>query len=66
MLLVAERMMKEIESKDLLLENLQLVNEQSTQLKEGIVSNLIMIYVVVIKQSLYYMYTYYVLIIMSI
>ena len=65
MLLVAERMMKEIESKDLL-ENLQLVNEQSTQLKEGIVSNLIMIYVVVIKQSLYYMYTYYVLIIMSI
>ena len=59
-------MMKEIESKDLPLENLQLVNEQSTQLKEGIVSNLIMIYVVVIKQSLYYMYTYYVLIIMSI
>ena len=31
--------MKESETKDLL-ENLQLVNEQSTQLKEGIVSNL--------------------------
>ena len=41
--------MKESETKDLLLENLQLVKEQSTQLKEGIIGNLIMIYVVVIK-----------------
>ena len=42
-------MMKESETKDLLQESLQLVKEQSTQLKEGIISNLIMIYVVVIK-----------------
>ena len=45
MLLVAEKMMKETESKDLLCENLQLVQEQSTQIKEGIVSNHIMIYI---------------------
>ena len=41
-------MMKETETKDLLLENLQLVQEQSTQIKEGIVSNHIMIYLLVI------------------
>ena len=38
--------MKESETKDLLLENLQLVKEQSTQINEGIVSNHIMIYVI--------------------
>ena len=38
--------MKESETKDLLLENLQLVKEQSTQLNEGIVSNHILIYVI--------------------
>ena len=38
--------MKESETKDLLLENLQLVKEQSIQLNEGIVRNHIMIYVI--------------------
>ena len=42
-------MIKESETKDLLIESFQLVKEQSTQLKEGNISNLIMIYVVVIK-----------------
>ena len=42
-------MMQQIDNKDLELENWLLVNKQSTQQKEGIVSNLILIYDVVIK-----------------
>ena len=49
MLLGATRMLKQSETKDFQLEKLQLVKEQSTQLKEGIVSNLIQIYDVIIK-----------------
>ena len=42
-------MIKQNETKKLELEKLQLIKEQSSQLQEGIVSNFILIYDVVIK-----------------
>ena len=48
MLLEVAEMMQRSETKDLELERLPLVKDESIQLKEGIVSNLIMIYVVVV------------------
>ena len=44
--------MQHSETEDVDLQKFQLVKKKSTQLKEGIVSNLILIYVVVIKLSL--------------
>ena len=52
MLLGATEMMQHSETKDLELQKLQLAKEQSTQLRQGIVGNIILIYVVVIKLSL--------------
>ena len=52
MLLGATKTMLHSETKDLELQKLQLAKEQSTQLRQGIVSNIILIYVVVIKLSL--------------
>ena len=58
MLLGAAGMMQHSKTEDFELQKLQLAREQSTQLKEGIVNNLILIYVVVIKVSLLvYVYT---------
>ena len=52
MLLGATGMMQHSKTEDFELQKLQLAWEQSTQLKEGIVNNLILTYVVVIKVSL--------------
>ena len=52
MLLGAAGMMQHSKTEDFELQKLQLAREQSTQLKEGIVNNLVLIYVVVIKLSL--------------
>ena len=52
MLLGPAGMMLYSDTEDFELQKLQLAREQSTQLKEGIVSNLVLIYVVVIKLSL--------------
>ena len=52
MLLGATGMMLHSETKDLELQKFQLATEQSTQLRQGIVGNIMLIYVVVIKLSL--------------
>ena len=52
-------MMQHSKTKDVDIQKFQLVTKHSTQLKEGIVSNVILIDVIVIKNLFYYVVNYY-------